>query len=36
MLVYQAAAQLEAWTEREAPVEVMAEAFDRARAAQGD
>ena len=32
MLVYQAAAQLEAWTGREAPVEVMAEAFDRAGA----
>ena len=30
MLVYQAVAQLEAWSGREAPVEVMAEAFDRA------
>jgi shikimate dehydrogenase len=30
MLVYQAVAQLEAWSDREAPVEVMAEAFDRA------
>jgi len=28
MLVYQAAAQLERWTGREAPVEVMAEAFE--------
>jgi shikimate dehydrogenase len=31
-LVYQAAAQLERWTGRAAPVEVMAEAFDRAGA----
>ncbi len=30
MLVYQAAAQLELWTEREAPVDVMAAAFDAA------
>lgn len=30
MLVYQAAAQLEAWTELEAPIEIMAEAFDAA------
>jgi shikimate dehydrogenase len=30
MLVYQAALQLEAWTGRPAPIEVMAEAFDRA------
>ncbi|MGH0034265.1 MAG: shikimate dehydrogenase [Myxococcota bacterium] len=30
MLVHQAARQLETWTGREAPVEVMAEAFDRA------
>ncbi len=32
MLVYQAAEQLAQWTGREAPVEVMAEAFDRAEA----
>ena len=30
MLVHQAAAQLEAWTKHEAPIDVMAEAFDRA------
>ena len=36
MLVYQAAAQLEAWTERSAPVEVMAEAFDRAGTDRGN
>jgi shikimate dehydrogenase len=30
MLVYQAALQLEAWTGRQAPIEVMADAFDRA------
>lgn len=30
MLIHQAVAQLEAWTERKAPIEVMAEAFDRA------
>ncbi len=30
MLVYQAAAQLELWSGREAPIDVMAEAFDRA------
>ena len=30
MLVYQAAAQLRLWTDRPAPVSVMAEAFDRA------
>jgi shikimate dehydrogenase len=30
MLVYQAIAQLEAWSGREAPIEVMAEAFGRA------
>ena len=30
MLVYQAAEQLRLWTGRDAPVEVMAEAFDRA------
>ena len=30
MLVYQAAQQLELWTGRPAPVEIMAEAFDRA------
>jgi len=29
-LVHQAAAQLEAWAGRDAPIEVMAEAFDRA------
>jgi shikimate dehydrogenase len=28
MLVHQAAAQLEAWSRREAPIEVMARAFD--------
>jgi shikimate dehydrogenase len=33
MLVYQAVAQLEAWSGRKAPVEVMAEAFDRAGSA---
>jgi shikimate dehydrogenase len=32
MLVYQAAEQLRIWSGREAPVEVMAEAFDRAEA----
>ena len=30
MLVHQAVAQLEAWTGRKAPIDVMAEAFDRA------
>lgn len=30
MLVYQAAEQLRTWTQREAPIEVMAEAFDQA------
>jgi shikimate dehydrogenase len=30
MLVHQAAEQLRLWTGREAPLEVMAEAFDRA------
>jgi shikimate dehydrogenase len=30
MLVYQAAEQLEAWTDRRAPIDVMAEAFDAA------
>jgi shikimate dehydrogenase len=30
MLVYQAALQLQLWTGREAPAEVLAEAFDRA------
>ncbi len=30
MLVYQAAQQFELWTGRPAPIEVMAEAFDRA------
>jgi shikimate 5-dehydrogenase len=30
MLVYQAAAQLELWSEHEAPVGVMATAFDEA------
>jgi shikimate dehydrogenase len=30
MLVHQAAAQLELWTGREAPIDVMAQAFDRA------
>ncbi len=30
MLVYQAAAQLELWSQREAPIEVMARAFDAA------
>ena len=30
MLVYQAAEQLEAWTDQKAPIDVMAEAFDRA------
>jgi len=30
MLVYQAAAQLEAWSGQSAPIDVMAEAFDRA------
>jgi shikimate 5-dehydrogenase len=30
MLVYQAAEQIRLWTGREAPVDVMAEAFDRA------
>lgn len=30
MLVYQAAEQLEAWTDRKAPIDVMAGAFDRA------
>ena len=30
MLVYQAAEQLEAWTDRKAPIDVMADAFDRA------
>jgi shikimate dehydrogenase len=30
MLVYQAALQIEAWTGRQPPIEVMAEAFDRA------
>jgi shikimate dehydrogenase len=35
MLVYQAAAQLREWTGRDAPVEVMAEAFDAAGSAAG-
>ena len=30
MLVYQAAQQFELWTGRQAPIEVMADAFDRA------
>jgi shikimate 5-dehydrogenase len=30
MLVHQAAAQLELWTGRRAPIEVMADAFDAA------
>jgi len=30
MLVYQAAAQFEAWTGRDAPIEVLADAFDEA------